>query len=193
MACNRQTTLLLTTLGFSWKLVFPVLIPSFGRSFKMPGQSEPAPRSPPLFIHPSILSIKWLVGGLLGACLLDGWMDGWWSPCCLLSEWMDGWMDGWWSPCCLLSEWMDGWMDGGLLAACWVSGWMVSGQETVLCWGSSFHGGLAHLLLYYPPCHPFTWWLSHCPRPPHFENASHPQTSLLECYHELKTYVDHKV
>jgi hypothetical protein len=48
-----------------------------------------------------------------------------------------------------------------------------------LCWGSSFHGGLAHLLFYYPPFHSFTWWLSHCPRPRHFENASHPWTSLL--------------
>jgi hypothetical protein len=72
-------------------------------------------------------------------------MDGWWmvSPCCLLSEWMDGWM----VVSLLLVECVDGWMDAG---------WMVSGQETVLCWGSSFHGGLAHLLFYYPPCHPFT-------------------------------------
>jgi hypothetical protein len=59
----------------------------------MPGQSEPAPRSPPLFIHPSIHPKHQVIGWWAPGCLPDGWMDGWWSPCCLLSEWMDGgWM-----------------------------------------------------------------------------------------------------
>jgi hypothetical protein len=107
-------------------LVFPVLIPSLAGASKcrVKVNQHPGAHHYPS-IHPSILSMKRLVGGLMGACLLDGWMDGWWSPCFLMSEWMD-------------------------------DGWMISGQQTVLCWGSSFHGGLAHLLFYYLPFHPFT-------------------------------------
>ncbi len=80
-AIDRQQTLLLTTL-----VGFPSSHPQFGRSFKMPGQSEPTPRSPPLSIHPSIHPKHEAIGWWAHGCLLAGWMDGWMVVSLLLDE-----------------------------------------------------------------------------------------------------------